>query len=104
MRPARPVICEPALVIAPVYSDPASVNSGSCGLPLVNDVAVVVTEAELIVVAPLLSTCSVELEAGGGRLENCRWLEPSAAFNCEPTGVPVEKLIPIIFGLALVAF
>ena len=33
MRPAKPVCCEPVPVMAPVYSEPPSVNSGSCGLP-----------------------------------------------------------------------
>ena len=49
-------------------------NNGSCALPLVSDDVVVVTEAELTVVAavPLLSTCSVEPDG----LENCR---PAAA-------------------------
>ena len=65
-------------------------------------VAVVVTAAELTVVAALLlSTCSVEPEG----LENCRPLEPSAAFNCATADVmPAEKLMPICFGLALGAF
>ena len=78
-------------------------NSGSWGLPLVNDDVVVVTEAELTVLAavPLLSTCSVEPEG----LENCIPVPASAAFNCETTdAMPPEKLTPICFGLALAAF
>src|ERR1700722_14710199 len=69
MRPARPVISEPLPVIAPVYAEPASVNNGSCGLPLVSDVTVVVVEAEFTVtLSPeLATTCSRPAE-----LENCR--------------------------------
>ena len=78
-------------------------NNGSCGLPLVSDETVAVTEAALTVAPKLTSliTCSVEPDG----LENCRWLGPSAAFNCATTeAIPPVKLIPIRFGLAFGKF
>ena len=49
MRPARPVVCEPLAVMAPVigWSPFPSVNSGSCALPLVSEVRVDVADSEL---------------------------------------------------------
>ena len=63
MRPARPVCCEPLAVSAPLYGAPLSVNSGSCGLPLVSDDIVVVTDAAVTsdrLAAPSSRTRSVE--------------------------------------------
>src|SRR5450756_934690 len=103
MRPASPVICEPPPVTTPVYREVPSVNNGSCAVPFASDEAVVVTEAALTVAALLgsLVTCNVEPDG----FENCRWLPPSAAFNCETTdAIPPEKSTPICFGLALGAF
>ena len=47
MRPASPVVCEPFAVMAPVIGGVPSVNSGSCALPPVSEVAVEVAESEL---------------------------------------------------------
>src|SRR5271168_3929132 len=73
-------------------------NNGSCGLPLVSDVTVDVTDAAFTVVPTVvLSTCRV-LPDG---FENCRLLVPSAAFNCDTTElIPPVKFTPITCGLA----
>src|SRR5579859_4258252 len=102
IRCAKPVNSEPALVIAPVYGELESVKNGSCGLPLVNEVTVVVVEAEFTVTlsAGLAATCNNPEE-----LANCRCVWPSAAFNCDTTDViPPVKSTPITCGLAPGAF
>ena len=97
------VSAEPLPVITPVYREAPSVNNGSCEVPFASDEAVVVTEAALTVAAPLASPVICNVEPDG--LENCRWLPPSAAFNCETTdAIPPEKLTPICFGFALGRF
>src|SRR5579871_1508120 len=101
MRPASPVICEPLAVIWPVYSELPSVNNGNCGLPLVSDCVVIVSESELTVAVADPTTLSVAPEP-----LNCNPLLPSAPFNVERTlGVtPAERSTPISSGLALAPF
>ena len=99
ISPAKPVVCEPSAVIAPVIGAPLlSVNSGSCELPLDNDVTVEVADSELtVLLPPLLSTCRTVPEG----LENCRFV-PSAALSCDTAApMPAEKSTPIT---GLVAF
>ena len=74
MRPASPVSCEPAAVIAPLMGVLPSVKNGSCTLPAANAVAVVVEATELTTVAPKaeLNTCSTVPDG----LENCS-LDPT---------------------------
>src|SRR5262245_15474983 len=94
IRPARPTCCEPLAVIAPLYGAPLSVNNGSCGLPLVSDDIVVVTDADSTSErfgAPSSTTRRVEPDG----FENCRSLDPSAALSWETTeAMPPEKLMP----------
>ncbi len=99
MRPARPVVCEPLAVMRAGDRLVPSVNSGSCGLPLVSEVAVEVADSELTVLPlPLaLSTCSTVPDG----LENCRLL-PNAALSCATTELmPPEKLTPMVWLLEL---
>src|SRR5689334_6260653 len=98
IRPAKPVTCEPLPVIAPVKSEPASVNNGNCGLPDVSEDTVVVTEAALTVASGETSLSMRSVEPDG--FENCRWFAASAAFNCVTTEAsPPEKLTPMTRGL-----
>src|SRR5262245_33256777 len=92
MRPAKPVVCVPLALISPVNGAEPSVNSGNCGLPLVNDVMVAVADSVLTVVArPPLRTCSKDPDG----LENCRPVEPSAAVRRAATAAaPPAKLMP----------
>src|ERR1700744_2244651 len=90
MRPARPVVCEPLAVMAPVIGLSPSVNSGNCALPLVSDVAVEVADSEVTVLPGALRTCRTVPDG----LENCRF-DPSAALSCataEP--MPADKSTP----------
>src|SRR3981081_1570749 len=101
-RPANPVTSEPVELRAPVKGEPVSRDSGNCEVPLVREVCVVVTEAELTVAKPgLLSTGSeVGLAGGTGVPLNCR-LEPfSAALSCVSTVLGLcEKSIPTTVSL-----
>src|SRR5580658_1014897 len=97
MRPARPVVWEPAEVSAPVIGVEPSRNNGSCALPLVSDVTVEVSDSALttLVVLEALTTCSTVPEG----FENCR-LVPNAALSCVTTdAMPPEKLTPTIWLL-----
>jgi len=70
-----------------------STNSGSCGLPLVSDVIVLVVENELTVAvaASVLSTCSV-VPPG---LEKLSPAPPSARLSWLTTeAMPAEKSTP----------
>ena len=88
IRPAKPVVCVPAAVMAPVNGTAPSVNNGSCGLPLVNDVTVAVADAELIALTgPPLSTCT-KLPDG---LEKVRPVEPSARRTLKPASERSDK-------------
>ena len=75
-----------------------SVNSGSCGLPLVSEVMVEVADSELTtLLLPLLTTCKTVPDG----FENCRLL-PSAALSWDTTELmPPEKSMPISWLLAL---
>src|SRR5262249_26313259 len=102
MRCANPTPSEPPAVMAFVNGFVPSTNSGSCGLPPVNDVAVVVSDKELTVrlMLPLLRTFSVFPV-----LENWSELAASAllswATTVEDDNVPPPKFTPIVssFGL-----
>src|SRR5262245_9076328 len=104
IRPAKPVICLPPEVISPVNGAVASVNSGSCGLPLVSEVMVAVADSASTVVArPPLRTCSSDPDG----LENCKPVEPSAAVSRAATAAaPPTKLTPttLSFGSAVSEF
>ncbi|MBA7715871.1 hypothetical protein ES703_124929 [subsurface metagenome] len=102
MRPANPVSCVPRPMITPVYNVLPSVNTGTCGLPLVSPGTVVVVDAALMLTAaePLSRTRNV-LPAG---LENCRLVFPTAAVICATIeAMPPVKLTPITLSLALAA-
>jgi hypothetical protein len=75
-------------------------NIGSCALPAVSQVAVVVADSELttLLLPPRLSTCNTVPEG----LENCR-LVPSAALSWLTTELmPPEKSTPMVLSLGLV--
>src|SRR5262249_48968407 len=99
MRPASPVVCEPADVCAPVIGCLPSRNIGSGALPDAKEVAVVVTDKELTAV-PLLRLTACSKVLGGLGLENCT-LVPSAALSCATTElIPPEKSTPITWLFA----
>src|SRR3569833_275176 len=93
IRAASPVCCEPVPVIAPVYGTPLSTNSGSCGLPLVRSVIVIVEDAELTTLlqpASPLICCVCPLG-----LVNCGPVLPIKPLSCEMTELmPPEKSTP----------
>src|ERR1700689_3649505 len=99
MRPARPVVWEPAAVSAPVIGVVPSRNSGNCALPLAGVVTVDVADSALTTLVVLLALTACNMVPDG--LENCR-LVPNAALSCVTTAaMPPAKLTPMIwlFGL-----
>src|SRR6266852_3894154 len=85
--------------MVPVKGVAPSVNSGSCGLPLISDVMVAVAEYEsTVLTGPPLRTCNSDPDG----LENCKPVEPSAVLRrAASAAAPPAKLTPITWSFGL---
>src|SRR5215510_10530356 len=84
IRPARPRLCGPSDVMAPVYGAVPSTKNGSSGPPDVRLVTVTLADAALMstLLAPPSSMMRSVLPAG---LENCSDVEPSRLLSWATT-------------------